>query len=84
LQYGPQLSDNFKKAVHSENAFIQSQYQEARRDNPLYVKERVAMDFSGQEGRVVGDPGEALGAAMEEAYNWRVSSIKAFYSDVLL
>ena len=41
-------------------------------DNPLYVKERVAMDFSGQEGRVVGDPGEALGAALEEAYNWRV------------
>ncbi len=53
-------------------------------DNPLYVKERVAMDFSGQEGRVVGDPGEALGAAMEEAYNWRVScAIASCYSLVL-
>jgi len=39
----------------------------------LYVKSRVAMDFSGDQGRVVADPSEALGVAFEEGYNWRVS-----------
>jgi len=38
----------------------------------LYVKSRVAMDFSGEHGRVVADPNEALGVAFEEGYNWRV------------
>ena len=38
----------------------------------LYVKSRVAMDFSGEQGRVVADPNEALGVAFEEGYNWRV------------
>jgi len=37
------------------------------------VKSRVAMDFSGEQGRVVADPNEALGVAFEEGYNWRVS-----------
>jgi len=31
------------------------------------------MDFSGEQGRVVADPNEALGVAFEEGYNWRVS-----------
>jgi len=39
----------------------------------LYMKSRVAMDFSGERGRVVADPNEALGVAFEEGYNWRVS-----------
>jgi len=30
------------------------------------------MDFSGEQGRVVADPNEALGVAFEEGYNWRV------------
>jgi len=42
---------------------------------PLYVKSRVAMDFSGERGRVVADPNEALGVAFEEGYNWRVSAV---------
>ena len=30
------------------------------------------MDFSGHDGgRVVNDPNEALGVAIDEAYNWR-------------
>ena len=37
------------------------------------MKSRVAMDFSGERGRVVADPNEALGVAFEEGYNWRVS-----------
>ena len=37
------------------------------------MKSRVAMDFSGERGRVVADPNEALGVAYEEGYNWRVS-----------
>ena len=42
-------------------------------NSPLYMKSRVAMDFSGDRGRVVADPNEALGVAFEEGYNWRVS-----------
>jgi len=46
---------------------------------PLYVKSRVAMDFSGERGRVVADPNEALGVACEEGYNWRVGCLPCRY-----
>ena len=39
----------------------------------LYVKQRVPLDFSASAGpRVVSDPNEALGVAIEEESNWRV------------
>ena len=34
---------------------------------------RVPMDFTGAGGRIVNDPNEALGVAIEEVHNWRVS-----------
>ena len=37
------------------------------------VKSRVAMDFTGNEGRIITDPNEALGVAIEEAQQMRVS-----------
>ncbi len=41
----------------------------------LYVKSRVAVDFSSRAGpRVVSDPNEAIGVAIEEESKWRVSS----------
>lgn len=33
----------------------------------------VAMDFSGQTGRVIENPAEAQSAALEEGHAWRVS-----------
>ena len=40
----------------------------------LYVKQRVPLDFSATAGpRVVSDPNEALGVAIEEESSWRVS-----------
>lgn len=33
----------------------------------------VAMDFSGQIGRVIDNPAEAQSAALEEGHAWRVS-----------
>ena len=41
----------------------------------LYVKSRVAMDFTAKTGgRVVDDPNEAIGVAIEEGQEWRVST----------
>lgn len=36
----------------------------------------VAMDFSGQESRVIENPSEALSVAVEEGLSWRVSSLQ--------
>ena len=38
----------------------------------LNVRARVAMDFTGHGGRVVDDPIEAVGVAIEEGQHWRV------------
>lgn len=36
----------------------------------------MAMDFSGQESRVIENPSEALSVAVEEGLSWRVSSLQ--------
>lgn len=38
----------------------------------------VAMDFSGQIGRVIENPVEAQSAAMEEGHAWRVAIFSSF------
>lgn len=47
------------------------------------MKSRVAMDFTGTGGRVVDDPNEAIGVAIEEGHQWRVrtctSTLTRFY-----
>ena len=41
-------------------------------DDVHWSQNRVAMDFSGPDGgRVIEDPNEAEGAAIEEAHGWR-------------
>ena len=35
--------------------------------------ERAAMDFSGNQGRVIDNPSEAIAIARQEGFNWRVS-----------
>lgn len=38
-------------------------------------EDRVMMDFSGKQGRVISNPTEAIAIAKEEEYNWRVSNL---------
>lgn len=38
----------------------------------------VAMDFSGQIGRVIENPAEAQSAALEEGHAWRVAIFSSF------
>ncbi|ELU15451.1 hypothetical protein CAPTEDRAFT_176380 [Capitella teleta] len=69
IKYGNQLRDNFQAALHAEERL---NHAESPSDQcAMNVKSRVAMDFTGRGGRVVDDPNEALGVAVEEAHQWR-------------
>ena len=41
------------------------------------------MDFTGNGGRIVNDPNEALGVAIEEVHHWRVSYFTQVFPIVL-
>jgi len=51
-----------------------------QRHDGLYVKNRVAMDFSGNRGHVVDDPNEALCVAIEEGHHWRVGTAVSVFN----
>lgn len=74
VKYGAQLRENLRLTLRCDDSSSASD-SGTPHDNTntglLYVKSRVAMDFSGEQGRVVADPNEALGVAYEEGYNWR-------------
>jgi len=40
------------------------------------------MDFSGERGRVVVDPNEALSVAFEEGHNWRVGFLLIIFREL--
>ncbi|XP_015444998.1 growth factor receptor-bound protein 10 isoform X3 [Pteropus alecto] len=66
LKYGPLLYQSFqvpqqRRAAHSSFSPVRSVS-----ENSL-----VAMDFSGQTGRVIENPAEAQSAALEEGHAWR-------------
>ncbi|XP_004859540.1 growth factor receptor-bound protein 7 [Heterocephalus glaber] len=68
FKYGVQLYKNYQQAQsrHLRPSYLGSQPLRSVSDNTL-----VAMDFSGQAGRVIENPREALSAALEEAQAWR-------------
>ncbi|XP_015444997.2 growth factor receptor-bound protein 10 isoform X2 [Pteropus alecto] len=71
LKYGPLLYQSFqvpqqRRAAHSSFSPVRSVS-----ENSL-----VAMDFSGQTGRVIENPAEAQSAALEEGHAWRKRSTR--------
>ncbi|XP_054449804.1 growth factor receptor-bound protein 7 isoform X1 [Pteronotus mesoamericanus] len=68
FKYGVQLYKNYQQAQsrHLRPSCVGSPPLRSVSDNTL-----VAMDFSGQAGRVIENPREALSAALEEAHAWR-------------
>ena len=76
LQYSSTLKENFKAACRREEKLrsIENHQRHTMHGHGLYVKQRVPLDFSATAGpRVVSDPNEALGVAIEEESSWRVS-----------
>jgi len=73
VKYGSQLRENFKAALKLEDKLQKIENKDAviPGKEPVSVKSRVAMDFTGPGGRVVADPNEALNVALEEAHHWR-------------
>jgi len=73
VKYGSQLRENLRLTLKCDDTVKSSDTNDNTKqsNSPLYMKSRVAMDFSGDRGRVVADPNEALGVAFEEGYNWR-------------
>ncbi|XP_004707179.1 growth factor receptor-bound protein 7 isoform X2 [Echinops telfairi] len=68
FKYGMQLYKNYQQAQsrHLRPSCLGSPPLRSVSDNTL-----VAMDFSGQAGRVIENPREALTVALEEAQAWR-------------
>ncbi|XP_059125647.1 growth factor receptor-bound protein 7 isoform X1 [Peromyscus eremicus] len=68
FKYGVQLYKNYQQTQSRQLrlSYLGSPPLRSVSDNTL-----VAMDFSGQAGRVIENPREALSAAMEEAQAWR-------------
>lgn len=65
------LGKEFKKYIsNSKNFYFYFPFQRSVSENSL-----VAMDFSGQIGRVIENPAEAQCAALEEGYTWRVREL---------
>ncbi len=78
LQYGNQVHENYKVASHREDKLRSIENHGSLGSSSLYIKSRVAMDFTGPGGRVVANPNEALGVAIEEGHHWRVSTMITF------
>jgi hypothetical protein len=72
-KYGSQVRENYCNAVKREEKLtsIENRHVFTGGQENLYVKSRVAMDFTGPGGRVVDDPNEAVGVAIEEGHSWR-------------
>lgn len=73
VKFGCQLRDNYKSALRYDEKLVNGEEgnMQSKKENRVSVRPRVAMDFTGPGGRVVDDPNEALGVAMEEAKWWR-------------
>ncbi|XP_045443131.1 growth factor receptor-bound protein 10 isoform X2 [Pipistrellus kuhlii] len=73
LKYGMSLYQNYRLPNHRKPAYLSALSGPARSvsENSL-----VAMDFSGQTGRVIDNPDEAESAALEEGHAWRRRSTR--------
>lgn len=75
IKFGSQLRENFRAKVKVDNRLQSIENKNNKLQNDvLYVKNRVAMDFSGDRGHVVDDPNEALCVAIEEGHHWRLKA----------
>ncbi|XP_033639440.1 growth factor receptor-bound protein 14-like isoform X2 [Asterias rubens] len=70
VNYGALLRENYNSAMHrtAKSKVLDS-------DNAIKdlknCTERAAMDFSGNQGRVIDNPSEAIAIARQEGFNWR-------------
>ncbi|XP_022176422.1 growth factor receptor-bound protein 14-like isoform X3 [Myzus persicae] len=75
-KYGKQLRDNYRSFVKKHNDANEYEYNKKPLPNES-VRSHVAMDFSGNVGRIVEDPKEALAIAQAEPgsvrRSWRSS-----------
>ncbi|XP_025411266.1 growth factor receptor-bound protein 14-like isoform X4 [Sipha flava] len=75
-KYGKQLRDNYRSFVKKHNDANEYEYNKKPLPNES-VRSHVAMDFSGNVGRIVEDPKEALAIAQAETgsvrRSWRSS-----------
>ncbi|CAH1721664.1 unnamed protein product [Aphis gossypii] len=75
-KYGKQLRDNYRSFVKKHNDTNEYEYNKKPLPNES-VRSHVAMDFSGNVGRIVEDPKEALAIAQAETgsvrRSWRSS-----------
>ncbi|XP_029445580.1 growth factor receptor-bound protein 10 isoform X2 [Rhinatrema bivittatum] len=70
LKYGMLLYQNYR--IPQQTKTLHSNFTAPVRS--VSENSLVAMDFSGQTGRVIENPAEAHSAAMEEGYSWRKRS----------
>lgn len=78
IKFGSQLRENFRAKVKVDTRLQSIENRNSKLQDELYVKNRVAMDFSGEQGHVVDDPNEALCVAIEEGHNWRVKAHRQY------
>ncbi|CAH1789160.1 unnamed protein product, partial [Owenia fusiformis] len=72
-KYGTVLRDNYHAAQRRQEKLKNATKGTSaiKSASPSLMKSRVAMDFTGHEGRIVNDPNEALGVAVQEGQKWR-------------
>lgn len=76
LKYGKKLLDNYQQVL-DRTIRRKEECPEMPISNKREGDERVMMDFSGKQGRVISNPTEAIAIAKEEEYNWRRRSSKS-------
>ncbi|XP_013407727.1 growth factor receptor-bound protein 14 isoform X2 [Lingula anatina] len=71
VKFGSKLRENYKTAMRREEKAKLAENGHGLPGQKNDVKSRVAMDFTGHKGRVIDDPNEAIGVAIEEGQHWR-------------
>ncbi|XP_022096619.1 growth factor receptor-bound protein 14-like isoform X2 [Acanthaster planci] len=70
VKYGSLLRENYNSALHRTAKTKAANSNSAMKDMKICT-ERAAMDFSGDQGRVIDNPSEAIAIARQEGFNWR-------------
>eukprot|EP00057_Strongylocentrotus_purpuratus_P020754 XP_011675228.1 PREDICTED: growth factor receptor-bound protein 14 [Strongylocentrotus purpuratus] len=70
FKHGEQLLENYQRALE-RTIKTREECQEVLLQNMKNCSDRVAMDFSGTQGRVIDNPSEAIAIARQEEFNWR-------------
>ncbi|XP_071476919.1 growth factor receptor-bound protein 14-like [Diadema antillarum] len=70
FKHGEQLLENYQRALE-RTIKTREESEEVLLQNMRNCSDRVAMDFSGTQGRVIDNPSEAIAIARQEEFNWR-------------